>query len=373
MSSPCASTQASASWPALQPRAGGEGLHFRGQLEVPGEVLALEARAVAAVVVLGEVLGPGDRAGEKAAAERAVGDEADAQAPAGGEHAGLGVARPERILALQGGDRVDAAGALEGRRGRLGKAEEADLAGADEVGHRPDRVLDRRRRIDAMLVVQVDRLDAQAPQARLGGALDVGRAAVEAAHERVRRIAHDAELGREEDAAAAARGSPGRSAPRWRAVRRRRRCRGRSRRDRGRGAGSRSTRPRRGWNRSRSCPCSRGRWRRRSGRGRRAGGSSCRSFRGAGSGFRRYRGRPAPLQSSRGHPDPDMTIVDAKPALAGRARRRRPRRAAARPAVDEPGRALSRSGATRRRDARAAPPAARDRPARHAWPARATG
>src|SRR6185436_9808526 len=55
--------------------------------QVALEVVALEAWGHAAVVVGGEVLELGDLPGEEAAAERAVGDEADAEVAAGGEHA----------------------------------------------------------------------------------------------------------------------------------------------------------------------------------------------------------------------------------------------------------------------------------------------
>ncbi len=52
---------------------------------------------------------------------------------------------------------------------RLGQAEEAHLALVDEPRHRADRVLDRHGRIDAMLVVEVDRVDPQPLQRRLAG------------------------------------------------------------------------------------------------------------------------------------------------------------------------------------------------------------
>ena len=50
MSSPCAITQASAIWPGVRALLGGERLDFLQQCQVALEVLALEARRVAAVV-----------------------------------------------------------------------------------------------------------------------------------------------------------------------------------------------------------------------------------------------------------------------------------------------------------------------------------
>ena len=61
-----------------------------------------------------EVVRRADRAGEEAAAQRRVGDEADAVAAAGFQRAvGLRVARPQREFALQRRDGVHLAGAVE--------------------------------------------------------------------------------------------------------------------------------------------------------------------------------------------------------------------------------------------------------------------
>ncbi len=61
---------------------------------------------VAAVVVGREIGGRLEPASEKPAAQRAVGDESDAELPAGGQHVVLGVPGPEGILGLEGGDRM---------------------------------------------------------------------------------------------------------------------------------------------------------------------------------------------------------------------------------------------------------------------------
>src|ERR671930_626479 len=60
-------------------------LHLRRQREVRFQVFAGEARASAAEVALVEFVGRAEAAGEKAAAERRVGDESDSELAAGGE------------------------------------------------------------------------------------------------------------------------------------------------------------------------------------------------------------------------------------------------------------------------------------------------
>ena len=54
MSSPCASTQASASCAVVQPFSSRHALDLADEIEVPLEILALEARVILAEIVLGE-------------------------------------------------------------------------------------------------------------------------------------------------------------------------------------------------------------------------------------------------------------------------------------------------------------------------------
>src|SRR3546814_10319716 len=73
-----------------------------GHVAVDGAVL--EARHVVAAVALGEVgFGP-VAAGQQAARERRVGDEADAEPAAGRQYICLDIAGGERVLGLQCGD-----------------------------------------------------------------------------------------------------------------------------------------------------------------------------------------------------------------------------------------------------------------------------
>src|SRR5438552_17866953 len=68
---------------------------------------------------------------------------------------------------------MDLVRAADGRRTRLGQSQRPHLALLDEPLHRADRFFDRRVRIDAVLVVEVDYVDAQALEARFAGLHDV--------------------------------------------------------------------------------------------------------------------------------------------------------------------------------------------------------
>ena len=128
---------------------------------------------------------------------------------------GLHVPRPQRVLGLQRGDRVDGVRPADGVGRRLGQPEVADLARGDQLGHRADGLLDRHRLVDPVLVVEVDVVDAEPLQAGVAGLADVRRAAVDAAEARVARVPDDAELGRQHDLRRGGRRWPGRPAPRW--------------------------------------------------------------------------------------------------------------------------------------------------------------
>ena len=100
----------------------------------------------------------------------------------------LNIARPQRVLGLQGGDRMGRMAPPERLRRRFGHAEMPHLALLDQPGHGPDRLLDRHRRVDPVLVVQIDHIDLQALQTRFASLLHIfgpaidRRLAVGAAH-----------------------------------------------------------------------------------------------------------------------------------------------------------------------------------------------
>ena len=114
----------------------------------------------------------------------------------------------QRVLALQGGDRVHGVRPAEGVGRGLGQPEVADLAGLDQLGHGADRVLDRHGRVDAVQVVEVDVVDAEAQQrhvARLP-ARSPGRPSTPAPG--AVRAVDDAELRGQHDLVAPARDGP---------------------------------------------------------------------------------------------------------------------------------------------------------------------
>ena len=109
------------------------------------------------------------------------GDEADAEFAQHRQHRGFGVAGPQRVLRLQSGDRMHGVGAADRVHPGLGQPDVAHLALRDQLRDRADGVLDRRVRVDAVLVVQIDVVGAEAAQRTLDRGADVGRAAVQVA------------------------------------------------------------------------------------------------------------------------------------------------------------------------------------------------
>ena len=162
------------------------------------EGVADEAGVGLAPVVVGDVVGGTDLAGQEAVPEWGVGDEADAVLAQQGQQLGLGVAGPQGVLGLQCGERVHGVGATD-RVGRgLGQADVQDLALADQLGQCADGVLDGRAGVDPVLVVEVDPVGAQALEGALDGGADVGRAAVDGAGSATG-MGHEAELGGDDD------------------------------------------------------------------------------------------------------------------------------------------------------------------------------
>src|SRR6185436_6087706 len=98
-----------------------------GELQVLFQVLPLETRIGPAPVVLREIIEVLDLAGEKAAAERAVSHDPAAELPAGEEDPVLDIAAPQRVLRLEGRDRMHRRRPAQGVGRRLGETEMAHL------------------------------------------------------------------------------------------------------------------------------------------------------------------------------------------------------------------------------------------------------
>ena len=116
-----------------------------------------------------------DRAGQEALAERAERHEADPELLERRQDRLLGLAPPQRVLALQRGDGLDGVGAADRLYAGLGEAEVADLALVDQVLDGAGDVLDRDVRVDAVLVEQVDRVGPQPLQRSLHASADRAR------------------------------------------------------------------------------------------------------------------------------------------------------------------------------------------------------
>ena len=80
---------------------------------------------------------------------------------------------PKRVLALQRGHGLDGVRPADGLRGRLGQAEVAHLPLRDQVLHRARHLLDRHVGVHAVLVEEINGVDPQPLERRLGDLLDV--------------------------------------------------------------------------------------------------------------------------------------------------------------------------------------------------------
>ena len=126
-----------------------------------GEVLPLKAGHRQADVLRRQRRDVAQLAGQEAAREWTEGDERDAQLAAGVEHRDFGIARPQRVLGLHGGERVHA-WAL-----RIVAADTSlrpivlTLPSVDQIGDRADALFDRHALVPAMQVIEIDDVGLQ--------------------------------------------------------------------------------------------------------------------------------------------------------------------------------------------------------------------
>src|SRR6266511_1468055 len=158
----------------------GDRAHLLDELQVALEVRSQEARVLSAKVLWVEIVERADPAREEATAERAVGNEADSELAQRRQDLDLRITAPERVLGLQRRDGVDNVCAADGGGRRFRQAEVPHLARFDELGHRADRLLDRRVRVDAVLVVEVDVVNAEPPERGVARLPNVLRVAADA-------------------------------------------------------------------------------------------------------------------------------------------------------------------------------------------------
>src|SRR4051794_33807492 len=142
-------------------------------------VLLAETRDRAAEIGAVEFGVGADLASEEALAQRAEWHEANSQLFKRRHDRLLRLPPPQRVLALQRGDGLNRVRASDGLCAGLRQTEVLHLALVDQVLHRTRDVFDRYVKIDAMLVIEVNRLDPESFQRSLHYFFDVLRPAVQ--------------------------------------------------------------------------------------------------------------------------------------------------------------------------------------------------
>src|SRR5919107_389604 len=112
--------------------------HERG---VGGHVLGAEARKRSPEILGAEIVRFLDLTCQEAASQWAEWHEADTKFAAGVEDFAFRIAGPERVFALQSGNRMDSMSLADGGGSRFRKAERAHLALLHKVRHRADGLL----------------------------------------------------------------------------------------------------------------------------------------------------------------------------------------------------------------------------------------
>src|SRR5271168_275880 len=170
-------------------------------LEILLDIFALEARREPPSHIVSRQIAEG--AAQKPAPERAERHESNPEFAQRGNHVVLVVAGPERILRLERGYRMSRMRPADSFHAGLGEAEKTHFTLAHQVRHRANRLLDRHLLIHAMLVIEIDMIDAEALERRVAGGAHVLGPAVD----RALAVGEDlvAELGRDYHPAAMSR------------------------------------------------------------------------------------------------------------------------------------------------------------------------
>ena len=106
---------------------------------------------------------------QQTAPERCIGHEADGQLAGSLEHVFRLDAVEDRIFALDRIDGMHGIGLAQGGWIDFAEPERPDLALLLEARHCPDCLLDRHERVDPVLVIKIDHIRAQPPEACLAG------------------------------------------------------------------------------------------------------------------------------------------------------------------------------------------------------------
>src|SRR5207247_801923 len=177
----------------------GDALQQIDQRDVGGTGVRGEAWGNAAEVLRVELRGRIDLPRKEAGAQRAERNEADSQLFARREHAvALGVAGPERILALRTCERVHRVRTPDRRGARLRESEVPYFPLPDQLLDGARDILDGDVRVDPVLVEDVDGFDTEALERGVGHLPDVLRPRVETVARAVG-VDTEAELRRDDD------------------------------------------------------------------------------------------------------------------------------------------------------------------------------
>ena len=141
--------------------ADGDGLELGGRLDVLVKVVAAEARLRVAPVARVQLLLLGEGAGEEAAPQRRVGDDAHAELARGGHHRLLQVSRLQTPFHLDGGHREDGVSSLELRRGTFAQADVLDFPFVFQFQKTLHGFFDRCFRVHSMHVIKVDAINTK--------------------------------------------------------------------------------------------------------------------------------------------------------------------------------------------------------------------
>jgi hypothetical protein len=180
-----------------------DGFDTSNEIQIPLKIFTLKTRREAAVVVRGQVLEAFILAGKESTTKGAVGNEGDAQFARGLQNTIFGITCPERVFRLKGGDGMNGMGTAESGWGSFRETEITNLTSADEIGHGGDGVLDGSVGVDAVLVVKIDGLHAEALEAGVTGGANIFGFATDAAYVGIPGVAEDGKFGGEENGFAA--------------------------------------------------------------------------------------------------------------------------------------------------------------------------
>ncbi len=171
-------------------------IELRDQRAVGGPVLGVEARHIAADVVLAERRLVAQFAAERPAPDRRERDESDSKIARRFEHRDFGLAGPQRVFGLHRGHRMHGMRLANMRGAPLGHAVAADLARLDRTRERTNHVGNRNLAVEPVHVEQVDVVGLQPRQALVERAGHRFRRTVDPAPAAV--LDHDPGLAREQ-------------------------------------------------------------------------------------------------------------------------------------------------------------------------------